>query len=94
MRTTIDRDSVEYLHVPITAPDTTDLATIPIQVAVTAPRPIRPTTEWADATYDDTTAEARLLIGPLLTPGNRSVWVRATDSPEVPVFYAGDIAVT
>jgi hypothetical protein len=92
VRTSIDRDSVEYLHVPITTPAGSDLTGVQLAV-ITAPT--RPASgDWATATWDDQTREATILLGPLATPGVRSVWVRVTDNPETPVFNAGNIAVT
>ena len=92
MRTSIDRDSVEYLHVPISTPDDADLSAVQMAVVATSTRPAGG--DWADATWNDTTREATLLVGPYGTPGVRSVWVRVTDNPEVPVFNAGNIAIT
>lgn len=94
-RTSIDRDSVEYLKVPITAPADVTLGTQTVEMAVLSPetRPIEDdwnTAEWADSTT------ARLLLGPGALPlaaGTYKVWLRLTDTPEVPVLTAGTITV-
>lgn len=92
MRTSIDRDSKEFLHVPITTPQESDLSTVQLAVLTS---PTRPTTDdWAAAVWNEATREAVLLVGPYADPGVMGVWVRVTDNPEVPVFLAGNIAVT
>lgn len=57
------------------------------------------TAAWeTDATTDPDTYYARCLVGPggtvTLTDGSYDVWVRVTDSPEIPVKKAGRLVVT
>lgn len=92
MRTSIDRDSKEYLHVPITTPQESDLSAVQLAVVTSPTRPA--TDDWTNATWNETAREAVLLVGPYTDPGVMGVWVRVTDNPEVPVFQAGNIAVT
>ena len=94
-RSSIDRDSVEYVKVPVTAPDGSDLSTQAVSIAVidATARPV--TGDWKTGSWDGNTA--KVLIGPgalPLAPGNYKVWVKVTDSPEVPVLVAGTITVT
>lgn len=92
MRTSIDRDSKEYLHVPITSPQGANLSLVQMAVVTI---PARPTNgDWTAAAWDEAARVATLLVGPYAAPAVMSVWVRITDNPEVPVFQAGTIAVT
>ena len=93
-RTSIDRDSLEYLKVPITTPPDVIINTQSVEIAVMLPE-ARPLEEdWRTAEWSGTTA--RILVGPgaqELLPGTYKVWVRVTDVPEIPVLVAGTITV-
>lgn len=93
-RQSIDRDSVEYVKVPVTAPADISITSQPVSIAVVdvAARPAPG--DWKTASWDGNTAKT--LIGPgvlPLSPGTYKVWVKVTDSPEVPVLVAGTITV-
>lgn len=94
-RSSIDRDSKEYIKVPVTAPAGIDLGAQAVSIAVVdvAARPL--SSDYKTATWDGTSAKT--LVGPgvlPLAPGNYKVWVKVTDNPEVPVLAAGTITVT
>lgn len=93
-RTSIDRDSIEYLRVPVSGPAGVDLSTLVMKIAVTTAA-VRPVTgDFVTATWDAATNEAKVLVGPLVTPGVRAVWLKITSTPEIPVMQAGAVAVT
>lgn len=91
-RTSMDRDSKEYLHVPITTPAGVTLAADAVEVAVLVKgtRPIE--ADWQPAPFAN--GEATLLLGPALEPGQYRVWVRITDAPEAPLLQAGLLTIT
>jgi hypothetical protein len=94
-RDSINRDSVEYVKVPVTAPAGVTISDQEVEIAIveTAAQPIE--ADWRTATWSANTA--RVLVGPgsqQLTPGVYKVWVRVTDNPEIPVLSAGVITVT
>lgn len=98
MAATIPAVSIEYLHVPVTASVLLDAQTVELTVLTGAPDE---TTSWIAATWTGdaaTTRTARLLIGPgtqvPLATGTWQVWVRVTDTPEVPVRSAGTLKIT
>lgn len=94
-RSTIHRDSVEYLNVTVSAPAGVSLSAQPVAIAVVAGSPA--VTDWHTAAWVEGTTTARLLVGPAhvaLTPGYLNVWVKVTDNPETPVLKAGTITVT
>lgn len=94
-RTSIDRDSVEYVKVPVTTPAGVTITSQPVSIAVVADTARPVTGDWKTATWNGNVAQT--LVGPgvlALTPGNYKVWVKVTDSPEVPVLSAGTITVT
>lgn len=78
------RTSTEYLAVSVTADVTLSSQTVQISVDNQ--------TTWLTATWvgsTGTTRTARVLLQPnvnMPTAGKRPVFVRLTDSPEVPVF--------
>lgn len=95
-RSSIDRESVEYIKVPVTPPSGVTISAQVVEIAVVAQtsRPI--TTDWRSATWVGTNI-AQVLIGPgqlQLAAGTYNVWVRVTDVPEIPVLIAGTITVT
>ena len=92
-RTTIDRDSIELVHVPVTAPAGTDLSIVPCVVAV-LPKGTRPDVDdWEEADWDAATERFARLVGPFTEVGNYGVWLKATANPETPVIPAGYITV-
>lgn len=93
----IPASSTEYLHVPVTAPSGTDLADIPVRIAVVAHRTNPADGDWHTASWDS--GAARLLIGPgtasALTAGiDYRVWINI-DPPgaESVVRRAGVLSV-
>lgn len=63
------------------------------------------TGDWKPASWETTSSgyAARILVGPVggavdfstvTVPVDVHVWVKVTDSPEVPVLYAGTVHVT
>lgn len=93
------QSSTEYLHVPVRGPGAASLDADQIEVAVTTDAP--PALDSADwhavDSYED--GVALHLVGPGSTHGQLAkgwnrVYVRATDSPEVPVMSAGSINIT
>lgn len=91
-RTSIYRDSKEYLRIPVTPPAGVTIAAQVVEVAVLPVGQAPIETDWQTASWSGNTA--LLLIGPGLTPGQNRVWLRVTDSPEIPVLLAGTITVT
>ena len=92
-RTTIDRDSIELVHVAVTAPAGTDLSIVPCVGAV-LPKGTRPTEDdWEEADWDDTTERYSWLVGPFEETGNHGVWLKATANPETPLLPAGYVTV-
>lgn len=95
-RSSINQDSLEYLKVPVTAPVGVTIDTQVVEIAVMAPASQPEEADWRNAEWSDGNV-ARILIGPgekVLTPGSYMVWVRITDTPEIPVLTAGTITVT
>ncbi len=79
--------------------------TVAMAFIASPPETAAPTAgDWKSASWETNTAanpdlyEARCLVGPsgaiTLTPGTWYVWVKITDSPEVPAKYCGVIRVT
>lgn len=93
----IPATSTEYLHVPVTAPPGTDLAGVPVRIAVVAHRADPADSEWRVADWVD--GAARLLVGPggdtVLVAGDYRVWINI-DPPgaESVVRKAGVLSVT
>jgi hypothetical protein len=104
---TISSLSLEYVRVPVFAKEagvvvnpTTDAVVMAFKSDGTEPV----TNDWKASTWetDSTTTPAtyyaRCLVGTggtvALTDGTYDVWVRVTDSPEIPVRKAGRLVVT
>lgn len=99
--------SVEYLRVAVSAKEagvvvnpTTDAVAMAVKTSGTPSGGDWKTAAWeTDATTDPDTYYARVLVGTgtdvgALTAGDTySVWVRVSDSPEVPIKHAGYIQV-
>lgn len=93
----ISSASVEYVRVPISAREagsavdpTADTVTMAFTAGTTPTTWIAATWE-TDTTTTPTTYYARTLVGPgntVLAAGTWTVWVKVTDSPEVPVLQA------
>lgn len=86
--------STEYLTVPFTA-DVSAASIDGAEIALIADDDPPIEADWHDATIVGETA--RVLVGPdeiALTVGTWRVWVRITDTPEIPVEMAGIITVT
>lgn len=104
---TISRNSTEYVRVPVAARSsgaavdpTADTVTMAFLAGAGPPE----SGDWKTASWDTDastyppTYRAQCLIGPTggtvtLTAGVWSVWVKVTDSPEVPVKRAGQIKI-
>ncbi|MEV5977504.1 hypothetical protein [Streptomyces sp. NPDC052114] len=70
--------STEHIRVPVTAPAGTDLASLPVRIAVVAHHEEPADEEWHEAHWTD--AWARLLVGPnsstqTLPRGAYQVWI-------------------
>jgi len=94
----IPATSTEYLHIPVTPPDGTDLTGSPVQIAVIAHGDNPSGDEWHTAEWAD--SQARLLIGPdsgalTLTRGTYRVWINV-DPPgaENLVRLSGTLNIT
>lgn len=99
---------LEYVRVPVsakTAGADVNPTSDTVVMAFTAIPGVDPvggdwkTSSWeTDATTTPSTYYARCLIGPggtiALAVGSYQVWVKVTDSPEVPVKRAGVLVVT
>jgi hypothetical protein len=83
--------SVEYLYADVTADR--ELDSQPVEMAVdTNPA----SADWAEATWvgdPGLTRSCRILLDGTLAAGKYSVYVRITDTPEVPVVKAGVLRV-
>lgn len=99
--------SLEYVYVPVAARaagaavnPTSDAVALAFVVGATSPV----SGDWKTATWDTdatttpATYRVRCLVGPAgavtLVPGMYQVWVKVTDSPEIPVKLAGPLKVT
>lgn len=82
------RETVEFVPVVVTVDGTA--VTAGVEVSITESLATRPT-EWNAA--DTLDGKTGFMIDHE-TPGNRYVWARITDNPEVPVVYCGAITIT
>lgn len=84
--------SKEYLLMPVTA--SVNVLDDTVQWAFTDPS-VDPTS-WTAGDWD-ADGKARILVGPggavTLSKGLRDVWLKITDSPEIPVRRVGQITV-
>lgn len=100
-------DSLEYVLVPVSLKESgllIDPTSDTVSLAFTAEGVAPVTGDWqtgtweTDATTTPDTYSARCLVGPngdvTLAVGVYDVWVRVTDSPEVPVRKAGNLRIT
>lgn len=95
-RSSINVDSLEYLKITVTPPAGIFLTTQPVSMAVVTPNVQPVVADWAAAEWAEQNT-ARLLFGPeqnSLSAGVYNVWIKITDSPEIPVMKAGTITVT
>lgn len=87
--------STEYVTIDVTATRagvTLDLSADPVAWAFVDPG--LPPVTWV--TGDWAAGKARVLVGPaaaVLPKGTRDVWLRITDSPEIPIRKVGQILV-
>jgi hypothetical protein len=96
----IPASSTEYIHIPVTTADGTDLSGSPPRIALLpASTTGNPTdADWHDAAWETATT-ARLLIGPdggdiTLAPGDYSVWITFDPpGPEDIVRLAGWLTI-
>lgn len=103
----ISAASLEYVRVPVAA-QSSGIAVNPtadvVQLAFMSGRTNPATGDWKAASWDTDvttvppTYRARCLVGPggavTLSPGTYLVWVKVTDSPEMPVKPAGPLKVS
>ena len=99
----INRNSKEYLPVQVSATKegvsfnpTGD--SVQIAIPKTNVQPV--SGDWKSASWDSYDGEyfARILVGPggdiVPLPGTYDIYVKVTDSPEVPALYAGKLIIT
>lgn len=94
--------SVQYVEVPVSfqvagAPVSPIADVVALAFPVAGVNPIAG--DWVTGSWESGGPPyvARVLVGTggkVLTPGNYDVWVRVTDSPEVPAMKAGFLKVT
>jgi hypothetical protein len=94
MTVALPASSVEYVKTTVTASE--DPTSQPPEFAFTT---TEAPTVWIEGEWvDDTTYDARLLVGPgttaVLTAGLWFCWLKITDSPEVPVRRFDMLRVT
>lgn len=95
MRSQINRTSVELVRVPVTPPYGISITDQPVSIAIVA-RGAYPDDGDLHAAAWDSQDRATLLIGPghlSFAPGVYEVFVKVTDSPEIPLLRAGFITV-
>lgn len=99
--------SREFVRVQLKATEAgqqVDPSLDPVEMAFTVPGTEPLVGDWKTAGWEADFSQsrpiyfARTLVGPggthLLTDGTYDVWVRVTDSPEVPVSNAGRLVIT
>ena len=99
----MSRLSTEYVQVQVTF--TVDGASVSptgdtVQMAFMQGGAIPATSDWHTASWHTTGASyfAQCLVGPAnggisLNPGNYSIWLKVTDSPEIPVRSPSQLAI-
>lgn len=85
---TIPRESIEYVEVAFTIDGTPVTSGVSMAFTSDNDRP----TDWQAATALENGKVGRLVHD--LEPGLYGVWTKVTDSPEVPVAYAGTIRIS
>lgn len=95
MTLALEHTSLQYVRVPVTA-DGIDVTADPVAMAFTSGFGSSPQSgDWHDAAWDN--GNARILVGPggdvTLFSGRYLIWVKVTDSPEIPVLRAGYLVV-
>lgn len=83
--------SIEYLYVDVSTDVTLDVQPVAVGIGTTVED-----VTWHDATWQGeagTDRSARILLDGTLEPGVYRVFVRITDSPEIPVVKAGVLRV-
>lgn len=94
-RITRNRASLEYLTVLVTAD--IELNGQPVDIAATDHHDQPGDDDWVEATWigaTGNTRKAQILVDDAdLSVGPWSVWVRVTDSPEIPVIRAGTLVI-
>lgn len=98
MPATIYASTIEYIRSSVTASVTLDAQVVEMQLTAKTPTGSPPQTpvSWQAAAWvgaAGTTRTCRSLFGPL-NPGQYDLWVRVTDTPEVPVRVSGTVTVT
>ena len=89
---TRDRDSFEYLDIPITASVPLDDQTV--EIALARSTAARTEDDWQPATWQGEVGTTRVArLEPFTAPGRGTflIFARVTDSPEIPVIRAGRI---
>lgn len=87
----IVQGSVEYLFADVTADRTLDSQPVGIAIDTSTDGAV-----FADATWigeAGLTRTCRLLLDGTLNVGKYGVWVKITDSPEIPIIKAGSLRV-
>ncbi len=92
--------SREYVSYAVSASEggsAIDPTTLNVEMAFTVGEPV--TGDWKDADWETSSGVylARCLVGPggtiTLSDGSYSVWIRITDSPEMPVMHVGYLVI-
>lgn len=97
-RSSIRHSSTEFVRVPVSCPSDVTLGTQPVAMAFLAGSGDPAPSDLKTAAWVPGQPVARILVGPAgsiqLAKGVYTVFVKVTDSPEVPVIAAGRITVT
>ncbi len=95
----IEALSTEYIHIPVTSDG--DVTAAPVSIAIVARGTEPDSGDWQNAAWKPNTTppQATVLIGPgtpfgLEQGSAYDVWVRVTESPEIPIRRAGSIYLT
>jgi hypothetical protein len=98
----VEVDSLQYVKVPVAA-TVSGVAHDPtadtVKMAFTDPFTDPVSGDWKTATWETfgTTYYAKCLVGPggtiQLAAGTYKVWVKVTDSPEIPILPAGRVTI-
>lgn len=90
--TEIVKGSVEYLYVDVTGDVVLDSQPVRLAFATT----LTSSSTWVDATWmgsAGTSRSCRYLLDGLLAVGKVNIFVKITDSPEIPIIKAGTLRV-
>jgi hypothetical protein len=88
----IPRESTEWVEVDVTVTADGQPVTDPVEFAL-VPRYTRPTSgDWFAPVADpDGSGKVGIQLDPVTSYGRFGIWVRVTDTPEVPVLEPSDV---